>query len=95
MIGPNWLQPAEGTSTARLFDPGDHVRAEVETALQSGVAIIPVLVGTASMPTASSVPRSMSDLVYLHAARLRPDPDFHTDVDRLLVSCQAVSLNYL
>ena len=86
MIGPDWLQPAEGSSTPRLFGPDDHVRAEVETALQSGVKIIPVLVGAASMPPATSVPSSISDLVNLHAARLRSDPDFHTDVDRLLAS---------
>ena len=46
MIGPNW-------SSARLADPGDRLRQELEAAMALGVEIIPVLVGGARMPAAT------------------------------------------
>jgi len=42
-----------------------------------------VLLGATAMPTAGELPKSLEPLVFLNAARLRPDPDFSKDVDAL------------
>ncbi len=84
MIGPRWLQPLDGADEPRLWSDGDYVRTEVEEAVRSQIDVIPVLVDGATMPAASELPESIRDLVYLNAARLRNDPDFRSDADRLL-----------
>lgn len=69
----------------------DYVRLEIETALQHGVSIIPVWVqGRSRMPGKKTLPDSIRDLVYLTARQVRPDPDFHTDMDDLIRRIKAV-----
>lgn len=46
--------------------------------------MIPVLVGGASVPPAHQLPASIQDLFYRHAIVIRPNPDFHRDMDRLI-----------
>ncbi len=46
--------------------------------------MIPVLVGGASVPPAQQLPASIQDLSYRHAIVIRPNPDFHRDMDRLI-----------
>ncbi len=82
MIGENWL-PTDG-SKGRLFDDDDFVRIEVEVSLRGGFPVIPVLVGNAKMPPLDALPDTLQDLVYRNAVRLRPNPDFHHDVSRLI-----------
>ena len=84
VVGPDWLAPMPGAQQARLFDPDDYVRAEIEQALAHRVVLIPVLVEGAAMPAATSLPMSVRDLVFHQAAPVRPDPDFHSDIERLL-----------
>lgn len=69
----------------------DYVRLEIETALQHGVSIIPVWVqGRRRMPSKKALPVSIHDLVYLTARQVRPDPDFHADMDDLIRRIKAV-----
>ena len=72
------------------FDPAstapDYLRMELETALASGKRIVPVLVRGADMPAATALPPGLEGLAYRHAARLRDDPDFHSDADVLIRS---------
>ena len=75
MIGPNW-------SSARLTDPGDRLRQELEAAMALGVEIIPVLVGGARMPDADDLPPSIRDLPRHQAVRLT-DEGWDDDVRRL------------
>ena len=75
MIGPNW-------SSARLADPGDRLRQELEAAMALGVEIIPVLVGGARMPAADDLPPSVRDLPRRQAVRLT-DEGWDDDVRRL------------
>jgi hypothetical protein len=88
VIGPRWLEPAEGGG-ARVHDPADHLRLEIEAALGRGIPVIPVLVNGATMPAAAQLPESLLPLVYRNAIEVRADPDFHHDADRLIRGIRA------
>lgn len=82
VIGPDWLNRE---NKRRLHDPNDFVRFEIETALQRGIPVIPVLVRhRARLPQKQHLPPSLRDLLYRNAVQVRPDPDFHRDMDRLI-----------
>ncbi len=83
VIGERWMSVREGESR-RLDDTKDFVRIELETALQREIPIIPVLVGAAKMPSVRDLPPTLAALVYRHGQSVRPDPDFHHDMDRLI-----------
>lgn len=77
VIGRQWLG-------SRLSDPHDFVRLEIEAALKRQIRVIPVLVQEADLPTEESLPSTLKGLVYRQSLRIRSDPDFHRDVDRLI-----------
>jgi hypothetical protein len=66
----------------RLNNPRDFVRIEIESALQRDIPIIPLLVQDASMPAEENLPPSLHDLAYRNGIPIRPDPDFHRDMNR-------------
>lgn len=78
LIGRDWF------GTRRLDDEHDFVRLEIEAALARDVPVVPVLVQGASMPAVDQFPPSLSRLTFLNGIAVRPDPDFHHDVDRLI-----------
>ena len=84
VIGDAWLSIAGKSGTRRLDDPGDFVRIEIEAALARNIPVIPVLVGHASVPRAEELPESLRKLAYRQGLRVRPDPDFRHDVERLV-----------
>ncbi|HEU0027791.1 MAG TPA: toll/interleukin-1 receptor domain-containing protein [Ktedonobacterales bacterium] len=84
IIGPRWLSASAGLFRRRLDDPADFVRVEIEIALRLGVPIIPLLVENAAMPPAARLPASLRPLATLNALPVRPDPDFHRDMERVL-----------
>ena len=63
VIGPNWLA-ADESGRARLFDPTDWVRIEIETALAQGTPVVPVLIDGAPMPKVSDLPESMEAFAF-------------------------------
>ncbi len=83
IIGPRWRATSDD-GKARLSTPGDHVRIEIAFALQQDTPLIPVLVSGASIPAEQELPEDIKPLIYRNAVQVRPDPDFHNDVDRLL-----------
>ena len=83
VIGPRWLTAAGDRGRPRLQDPNDLVRAEIRTALRSKVAVIPVLVGGAEMPTRDQLPSDLSDLHTINAIEVS-DRRFSGDVDNLI-----------
>src|SRR5579872_1783445 len=83
VIGPRWLTSATANGQSRLNDPSDAVRVEIETALQLGLVVIPVLAYGMTMPPAQMLPGALARLPYLNAAHVRLDPDFTPDVSRL------------
>jgi serine/threonine-protein kinase len=84
IIGTTWYSTKDSSGRRRLDDPEDVVRIEVETALRLGLAIVPVLVSNAAFQPASELPESMRPLALRNGLPVRPDPDFHHDMDRLI-----------
>jgi hypothetical protein len=95
VIGDKWLETTRSTNKNRLQDPRDFVRIEIEAALNRNIRIIPLLVRGASMPEEEELPPSLQKLVYRNAIPIRPDPDFHRDMDRLIsaISDEATKKN--
>jgi tetratricopeptide (TPR) repeat protein len=89
IIGPRWATESLGNGPPRLHDPADLVRKEIEQALQRQVPVVPALVGFAEMPKPSELPESIRKVTRRNAISIRPDPDFHRDMDRLIQALQA------
>jgi hypothetical protein len=68
----------------RLDDVHDFVRIEMEAALKRDIPLVPVLVQGSSMPGQEDLPEILQSLVYRNGIPVRPDPDFHQDMDRLI-----------
>jgi len=84
VIGRNWMKAKGRKGKSRLEDPGDFVRIEIESALKRRIPVIPVLVQGAKIPEAERLPASIQALSYWNGIGVRPDPDFHKDMDRLI-----------
>jgi hypothetical protein len=85
MIGPQWASITDASGNKRLFDEQDFVRFEVESALKkSNMTVIPVLLLNTTMPTAEELPGELKELLYRNAGVIRDDPDFSTDLQRLI-----------
>jgi hypothetical protein len=84
VIGKEWAVKSERESEASLANPRDFVRIEIESALQRGIPVIPVLVQGAVIPQETELPASLHELTYHNAIAVRPDPDFHSDMTRLI-----------
>lgn len=84
VIGRGWLKAKGRKGKSRLEDPGDFVRIEIESALKRQIPVIPVLVQGAKIPAAERLPSSIHALSYRNGIVVRPDPDFHKDMDRLI-----------
>ena len=83
IIGDDWINVRNDAGNRRIDDSNDWVRTEVVSALEQGVRVIPVLVEDAIMPEKSQLPENLKNLAGLNAAKVRDDPDFDVDVDRL------------
>jgi hypothetical protein len=82
-ISPSWSSATGTDGSRRLDDPDDPVRVELETALRERVAIIPVLVDDARMPTREELPQTLTRLTRLQAVELTHSR-FNADAARLL-----------
>jgi Tol biopolymer transport system component len=90
IIGPSWADTRNSTGQRRLEDSDDFVRIELEAALARGIPVVPVLVGNATLPGVTQLPPTLSELAYRQSIQVRPDPDFHNDVTRLLSALQVI-----
>ena len=86
VIGDRWLELKNKEGKSRLFDARDYVRIEIELALKRNIPVVPLLVRGARLPDDGEIPESIRSLVYRAGLPVRPDPDFHNDMDRLLES---------
>jgi len=82
VIGPKWL--GGSGKDARINENNDPVRIELETALQQGMPIIPVLVGGATIPKAADLPSSLQGLCYINAGEVDGGRDFRQHMSRLV-----------
>lgn len=83
VIGPRWLDVEDSHGQRRIDHPQDLVRQELETALSSGVALVPVYVGGAVPPSPDQLPTSLRPISTIHATRMS-DQDWDYDLGRLL-----------
>ncbi len=83
IIGEAWVGAADDRHR-RLDDPDDLVRIEIETALARDIPVIPVLIGSASMPSEEDLPGTLKALAYRNAATVRPGADFDHHAERLI-----------
>ena len=90
ILGPGWVTATDESGNRRLDDPSDLVRIEIEAALDRDMPVIPVLVKGARIPAPTELPTSLRALCGRNAARVRDDPDFHRDVDRLVRTLEAL-----
>ena len=84
ILGDQWMGSEIAEGKRRIDDPRDHVRLELEVALSRNIPVIPVLVRKASIPAEDALPPSLRSLAYRNGIQVRPDPDFHGDIDRLI-----------
>ncbi len=95
IIGKEWAQLQEpATGSSLLANPADLVRLEIEAALKRNIAVVPVLVNGTTLPVETDLPASISGIVYRNGLSLRPDFDFETDVERLMLGIEAVLAKY-
>ena len=87
IIGPQWLNVV-GPNGRRLDDVGDFVRIEIEAALARNIPVIPLLVGGAELPSERELPPSLAAITFRNGIAVRPDPDFHRDMDRLIAGLE-------
>ncbi len=84
VIGRHWLTVSGGDASRRLDDATDPVRLEIVAALNREIPVVPVLVGGSKIPPAEALPDDIRNLAFRNGTSVRPDPDFHKDVDRLI-----------
>ncbi|MEQ1696277.1 MAG: TIR domain-containing protein [Hyphomicrobiaceae bacterium] len=70
VIGPSWLTLATDDGTRRIDDPEDWVRLEIAHALKRNIAVIPILVGGATLPKKSDLPDDLKPLLQRHIATI-------------------------
>jgi hypothetical protein len=70
LIGKRWLGE-NGEGKPRVHDPNDWIRAEVSTAIERGVRVIPVMLDGTSMPPAESLPEDLRPLTRMNAVDVR------------------------
>jgi hypothetical protein len=86
VMGPRWATVEDEEGTARLADPEDFVRLEVETALRrADVTPIPVLVAGARMPNRRDLPQELRPLTRRNALELS-EGRWRSDVGRLITT---------
>ena len=82
VIGPHWGESRAGVR--RIDDSADFVRFEVKSALERGIAVIPVLVDNATMPKSEQLPPDIEGLAFRNALVLDAGVDFHHHTGRLI-----------
>ena len=84
VIGPRWVTIADKDGRQRLDEPDDWVRFEVQTGLERGVLVIPVLVDGAEPLRQQQLPAELQKLARLNALQLNYGQYYDYDADRLI-----------
>jgi len=82
VIGDRWTSAADAAGKRRLDDPFDYVTREISVSLKNGIAVVPVLIGNATMPRADELPGELVDLAKRNAITVS-DERWNFDVERL------------
>lgn len=90
VIGRKWVSIEDSKGQRRLDHPTDFVRTEIELALDRKIPVVPLLAHGITMPTDDQLPDSIKQLAFRNATTIRPDPDFHKDMDRLIAALEKI-----
>ena len=92
VIGADWIGDGLGAGGgARIMEPMDPVRIEIETALEHGVLIIPALVDGAKMPSRDLLPAEFGNFAFLNAVDVASGRDFSVHINRLIVAIDRIA----
>ncbi len=86
LIGPKWLKVKNADGTRRIDHPKDVLKMEIIEALRGRKTVIPVLLGSAVMPTKEDLPPPLRSLARRQAATVsdnRWNSDLHILLERL------------
>ena len=83
VIGKSWRSQRKG-QPARIMDPDDWVRIEVETALERSIPVVPLLIDGATLPNRDQLPESLWPLLRRNALPVDSGRDFHAQMSRLV-----------
>jgi hypothetical protein len=84
VIGPQWLTITDEHGNRRLDNPSDLVRTEIETALNRGIPVVPVLIGGMHVPKTDALPAGISLISDQQSIVIRRGKDFVRDMDCLI-----------
>ena len=84
---PAMAEIRDSNGQRRVEDPNDYVVRELATAIQRQANVIPLLVGGAQMPSATTLPPSLQELSRRNAMEIS-DSRFAEDAERL---CKAIA----
>jgi TIR domain len=89
LIGETWAGTTAQGQPRRIDNPQDFVRIEIEAALKRGIPVVPVLIDKAQLPDVQSLPESLRELSFRHAAELRAGRDLKAHLDTLSTGLRA------
>jgi hypothetical protein len=89
VIGPHWLDAHDQAGKRRLDNEKDYVRIELGAALKRDIAVIPVLIDGAVMPSEDSLSDDLKPLARRHALELR-HTRFNADADAIVHALETV-----
>jgi hypothetical protein len=93
VIDRDWLTVTDAEGRRRLDNSDDYVRLEIESALERGISLIPVLVEGTRMPSREDLPDSLQGLARRQALDLGDSrADFETDVQRLVSALEGAGI---
>lgn len=84
VIGRQWLSMADEAGNRRIMQDADFVRMEIDSALKNNIPVVPVFVNGVTVLDNSLLPPSLLALPKQNGIPVRPDPDFHKDMERLI-----------
>ena len=85
LIGTDWLGQDQ-----RLQSQKDLVRAEIETALNQRIPVVPILLDTAVMPSEDDLPEAIREIAFRNALRIDSGQDFDMHMSRLVEAIKSV-----
>jgi SIR2-like domain/TIR domain len=93
LIGPQWMSSLRTREEASVAEPvEDYVRMEIESALKrnSGIKVLPVLVGDAAPPSSDRLPRPLKPLMKIEVEQVRPKR-FEEDLAHLISRIEKIA----
>ena len=90
LIGPKWMTVKDENRRRRIDDPKDYLRQEIEAALKRpDVLVVPVLIGSTTMPAPGDLPETLVGLTECHALHLTGE-NWDDQVARLIKALETV-----